>query len=59
VIALYGLGRFDQGLVGDLGLVKLSSRLSGRPATVEDTRELLAAYGEWAGLASVYLLGAV
>jgi DNA-3-methyladenine glycosylase II len=59
VIALYGLGRFDQGLVGDLGLVKLSSRLSGRPATVEDTRELLAPYGEWAGLASVYLLGAV
>jgi 3-methyladenine DNA glycosylase/8-oxoguanine DNA glycosylase len=59
VIALYGLGRYDQGLVGDLGLVKLSSRLSGAPATAEDTRALLEPYGEWAGLASVYLLGAV
>ena len=56
VIALYGLGRYDQGLVGDLGLVKLCSRLSGAPATVDDTRELLTPYGEWAGLASVYLL---
>ena len=59
VISLYGIGSYDQGLVGDLGLVKLGSRLSGTRATVEDTRELLAPYGEWAGLASVYLLGAV
>jgi DNA-3-methyladenine glycosylase II len=59
VISLYGLGRYDQGLIGDLGLLKLSSRLSGAPATTDDTRELLAPYGEWAGLASVYLLGAV
>ena len=56
MISLYGLGRFDHGLVGDLGLVKLASRLAGRWATVEDTRELLAPYGEWSGLASVYLL---
>ncbi len=58
VISLYGLGRFDHGLVGDLGLIRLCSRLSGAPATVEDTRELLAPYGEWAGLASEYLLAA-
>ena len=56
VISLYGLGRFDHGLVGDLGLVKLCARLGGRWATADDTRELLAPYGEWSGLASVYLL---
>ena len=56
MVALYGLGRFDRGLVGDLGLVKLVSALRGRWADAEDTRELLAPYGEWAGLASVYLL---
>jgi 3-methyladenine DNA glycosylase/8-oxoguanine DNA glycosylase len=56
VICLYGLGRFDRGLVGDLGLIKLCSALQGRRADAEDTRELLEPYGEWAGLASVYLL---
>ena len=56
VICLEGLGRFEHGLVGDLGLIKLCSRLLGRDATAEDTAELLAPYGEWAGLASVYLL---
>jgi 3-methyladenine DNA glycosylase/8-oxoguanine DNA glycosylase len=56
VICLYGLGRFDRGLVGDLGLIKLCSSLRGRWADADDTRELLAPYGEWAGLASVYLL---
>jgi 3-methyladenine DNA glycosylase/8-oxoguanine DNA glycosylase len=56
MICLYGLGRFERGLVGDLGLIKLCRALRGRPADVEDTRELLAPYGEWAGLASVYLL---
>jgi DNA-3-methyladenine glycosylase II len=56
VICLEGLGRFEHGLVGDLGLIKLCSRLLGRDATPEDTAELLAPYGEWAGLASVYLL---
>jgi 3-methyladenine DNA glycosylase/8-oxoguanine DNA glycosylase len=56
VICLYGLGRFDRGLIGDLGLIKLCSSLRGRWADADDTRELLAPYGEWAGLASVYLL---
>jgi 3-methyladenine DNA glycosylase/8-oxoguanine DNA glycosylase len=56
VVCLYGLGRYEHGLVGDLGLVKLCRRLLGREATAEDTAELLAPYGEWAGLASVYLL---
>jgi DNA-3-methyladenine glycosylase II/AraC family transcriptional regulator of adaptative response / DNA-3-methyladenine glycosylase II len=56
VIFLEGLGRFDRGLVGDLGLIKLCSALTGRWADASDTEELLAPYGEWAGLASVYLL---
>ena len=56
VICLEGLGRYEHGLVGDLGLVKLCSRLLGRRAEAEDTTELLAGYDDWAGLASVYLL---
>lgn len=56
VISLEGLGRWDRGLVGDLGLVKLLSVLRGRRAEAGETEELLAPYGEWAGLASVYLL---
>lgn len=56
VICLEGLGRYDHGLVGDLGLVKLCSTLLGRKATADDTAELLDRYGEWQGLASVYLL---
>jgi DNA-3-methyladenine glycosylase II len=56
MICVYGLGRYEHGLVGDLGLIKLCRRLLGREATAEDTAELLAPYGEWAGLASVYLL---
>jgi DNA-3-methyladenine glycosylase II len=56
MICLYGLGRFDCGLVGDLGLIKLCSGLRGRWADADDTRELLEPYGEWAGLASAYLL---
>jgi 3-methyladenine DNA glycosylase/8-oxoguanine DNA glycosylase len=56
MICLYGLGRFDRGLVGDLGLVKLLGALRGRRVDGEETRELLEPYGEWAGLASVYLL---
>jgi 3-methyladenine DNA glycosylase/8-oxoguanine DNA glycosylase len=56
VVFLEGLGRFDRGLVGDLGLIKLCSALHGRRADASDTEELLAPYGEWAGLASVYLL---
>jgi DNA-3-methyladenine glycosylase II len=56
MVCLYGLGRFERGLVGDLGLVKLCSALRGRWADADDTRELLEPYGDWAGLASVYLL---
>lgn len=56
VVCLEGLGRYDRGLVGDLGLVKLLSALRGRRVEARETEELLAPYGEWAGLASVYLL---
>jgi 3-methyladenine DNA glycosylase/8-oxoguanine DNA glycosylase len=56
MICLYGLGRFDRGLVGDLGLIKLCAALHGRWADADDTRELLEPYCEWAGLASAYLL---
>ena len=56
VICLYGLGRYERGLVGDLGLIKLVSALRGRWAEAWETAELLEPYGEWAGLASVYLL---
>jgi len=56
VIALQGLGRFDVGLVADLGLVKLMAALRGRWPEPEETAELLAPYGEWQGLASTFLL---
>ena len=56
VICLQGLGRSERGLVGDLGLVKLLAALRGRPVEGWETQELLEPYGEWAGLASVYLL---
>jgi 3-methyladenine DNA glycosylase/8-oxoguanine DNA glycosylase len=57
VIALQGLGRYDAGLVADLSLVKLFASLRGRwPDGPDETAELLAPYGEWQGLASVFLL---
>jgi len=56
VICLEGLGRYEVGLARDLGLAKLASALWGRWAEPEETDALLAPYGEWAGLASVYLL---
>jgi 3-methyladenine DNA glycosylase/8-oxoguanine DNA glycosylase len=56
VVALEGLGRYEHGLVGDLGFVKLCSALWGRPVDGAETAALLAPYGEWQGLASVYLL---
>jgi 3-methyladenine DNA glycosylase/8-oxoguanine DNA glycosylase len=56
IVCLEGLGRPERGLVGDLGLIKLVSALRGRRAEAWETEELLAPYGEWAGLASVYLL---
>src|SRR4051812_1867558 len=56
VVCLEGLGRYEFGLARDLGLVKLASALWGRWVEAEETDELLQPYGEWAGLASVYLL---
>ena len=56
VIGIEGLGCYDFGMVGDLGLIKLCAALLGRRAEPEDTAELLSRYGEWQGLASVYLL---
>lgn len=56
VVALYGIGSYRHGLVGDLGLVKLCSSLWGRWVELPETAELLAPYGEWAGLAGVYLM---
>jgi 3-methyladenine DNA glycosylase/8-oxoguanine DNA glycosylase len=58
VICLQGLGRWDYGLVGDLGLVKLLTAMRGERRYVEtwETVALLEPYGEWAGIASVYLL---
>jgi 3-methyladenine DNA glycosylase/8-oxoguanine DNA glycosylase len=58
VVCMEGLGRQERGLVGDLSLVKLMSRLRGRWVEGHETAELLAPYGEWAGLASVYLMTA-
>jgi 3-methyladenine DNA glycosylase/8-oxoguanine DNA glycosylase len=59
MVCLYGLGRYECGLVGDLGLVKLVSAQRGRWVETEETRELLEPYGEWAGLASVYILASL
>jgi 3-methyladenine DNA glycosylase/8-oxoguanine DNA glycosylase len=56
VVALQGLGRYDAGLVGDLGLVKLQAGLERRWPEPWETRRLLEPYGEWEGLASVFLL---
>jgi 3-methyladenine DNA glycosylase/8-oxoguanine DNA glycosylase len=56
VICLQGLGRYERGLARDLGLVKLAAELWGRRVEAEETDALLAPYGEWAGIASVYLL---
>ncbi len=56
VVCIEGLGRFERGLEGDLGLVKLLGAMRGRRVEGWETAELLEPYGEWAGLASVYLL---
>ena len=55
VVCLEGLGRHERGLVGDLSLVKLMSDLRGRWVETYETAELLEPYGEWAGLASIFL----
>jgi len=56
VIALQGLGSYERGLVGDLGLLKLCKALHGRWVEADETAKLLEPYDEWQGLASVYLL---
>ena len=58
VISLSGLGRYDYGLVGDLGLIKLQAALTGAWPEQEESAALLAPYEEWQGLASVFLLSA-
>ena len=55
VVCLEGLGRYERGLVGDLTLIKLMSHLQGRWVEGHETAELLEPYGEWAGLAGLYL----
>ena len=59
VIALEGLGRYDHGLVGDLGLVKLHTALAGRVVEGWETAALLAPYEEWQGLAGEILMRGV
>ena len=56
VISLEGLGSYRFGLNGDLGLLKLFAAVHGRWAAPGEDATLLAPYGEWEGLASVYLL---
>ena len=51
VVMLYGHGRHEQGLEGDLALVRLARALGA-----ESDGELLARYGEWQGMASVWLM---
>jgi 3-methyladenine DNA glycosylase/8-oxoguanine DNA glycosylase len=56
VIALEGLGRYDHGLVGDLGLIKLVSSLEGRWVEAAETAAVLAPYEEWQGIAGQMLM---
>ena len=56
VVWTQGLGRFDRGIVGDLGLLKICSAIEGRWLEAEDTARILGRYEEWAGLACVYLM---
>lgn len=56
VIAMRGFGRYEHGLVGDLGLMRLWAAVHGAWPAPEETASLLDPYEEWAGLASVYLL---
>jgi 3-methyladenine DNA glycosylase/8-oxoguanine DNA glycosylase len=56
VVWTEGLGRFDRGIVGDLGLLKICSAIEGRWVEPEDTARILGRYEEWAGLACTYLM---
>jgi len=50
VLMMYGFGRHEFGLSGDLGLVRLAGALG------VDEASMLDRYGEWQGLASLWLL---
>ena len=50
VLMMYGFGRHELGLSGDLGLIRLAGALG------VDEPSLLDRYGEWQGLASLWLL---
>jgi 3-methyladenine DNA glycosylase/8-oxoguanine DNA glycosylase len=50
VLMMYGFGRFELGLSGDLGLVRLAGVLG-----VDET-SMLDRYGAWRGMASLWLL---
>jgi len=51
VVMIYGFGRHERGLAGDLALVRLAQALG-----IESHRDLLARYGPWQGLASIWLM---
>jgi 3-methyladenine DNA glycosylase/8-oxoguanine DNA glycosylase len=51
VVMLYGFGRHEQGLAGDLALVRLA-----RALRLESDHALLERYGDWQGLASLWLM---
>jgi 3-methyladenine DNA glycosylase/8-oxoguanine DNA glycosylase len=61
--ALYGQGRYDQVPAGDLDFIKLVGPLvHGHPrarASEDEVRDFLAPYGEWQGLAALYLRDAL
>ncbi|MDX6534061.1 MAG: hypothetical protein QOF68_1805 [Gaiellales bacterium] len=50
VLMVYGLGRHERGLTGDLALVRLGEQLG------VDQGTLLDRYGDWQGMASVWLM---
>jgi DNA-3-methyladenine glycosylase II len=50
-LMMYGFGRHEMGLSGDLGLVRLAEALG------VDEETMLDRYGEWQGMASFWLLG--
>ena len=49
MIALQGLGSYERGLVGDLGLLKLCKALYGRWVEADETAALLEPYERVAG----------
>ena len=56
VVCTEGLGRWDAPVVGDLGLMRIVCAETGRWPEAHETAALVDGYGEWAGLAAMYLL---